>query len=346
MNLDTKYIAAGEDADFRMIRMWERLIEANGGISARLLFHIDNPIEVPGWRWAPKSLLASGVDDVVLGVNERMLRFLEDGFPQNPRGICLGVPTLLGLKVKLPGCRVIATPISPGYPLHPWPQVIRIFEDYILAQDERTGQWVRISDWYQTMKFCSWRHKQGGAYDKHQNGAMCRLIHSGDCAILMDRKLPLGIDKCHTFCLLQVQEVSPKEMQNIGHADDEGVVPLKGRRRMTLMLSALDERESHMMDKIKDLASVVAADMATIEFLQVQKCHEYGSREWEAAQSKVRKRMKEVMREAWLANPDLGQTMRDTTGEDLKECAWAYIPKLFSHNIVLTGLEGQLWFVD
>lgn len=346
MKLDTKYIAAGINANHRMIRMWEKLAEAKGGIPARLLFYIDEPIGIPGWRWAPKSLLASAVDDPVLGLDERVMRFHTDELSQTPGDAVLGVPTPIGLKVKLPGCRIIPVPLIPGLPLHAWPEVINPTEDQIVAQDEKTGHWFRILDWYRSKKLPTWTRKQRLEYDKREKSPLCRAVDTGKCALIMDQKWASdgGTRAC---CMVQVEELSPQELQNVGHHETEEYIPLKVRRERAVIMSAMTEAEGKMMSQIKDLAILVAKDTATDEFLEVQKIHKPGEEEWDAAEAKVRERMKAVMEEAWYADEKFQQTIKDTMGEDLDDYIWVFVPKIFSHGIALRQLkEQQLWFVD
>lgn len=346
MKLDTKYIAAGRDADHRMTRMWGKLAEAKGGIPARLIFYIDEPIDIPGWRWAPRSLLASAVDDPVLGLDERVMRFHTDELSQAPGDVVLGVPTSIGLKLKLPGYRIIPTPLIPGLPLHAWPEVINPTEDQIIAQDEDTGTWFRIFDWYRAKKIPTWTRKERLAYDKRENNPLCRAIDTGKCAFIMDQKWDLD-DGTKACCMVQVEELGGEELADVGHTEIEENVPLKARRERAVIMSAMTDAEGEMMCKIKELAILVAKDPATDEFLEVQKSYKPGEEEWDAAETKVRERMKAVMEEAWYADETFQQTIKDTMGEDLDDYIWVFVPKIFSHGIVLRGLrEQQLWFVD
>ncbi|GAO14019.1 hypothetical protein UVI_02035690 [Ustilaginoidea virens] len=335
LNLDTKYIAQGQDANHRMIRMWELLAREKGGIPARLVFYLDEPIDVPGWRWAPRSLLASAVDDPVLGLDERVMRFHVD--PADPNTFPLGVPTLLGLKVNLPGYRIAPTPILPGMPLHPWPDVINPTEDQVLVREETTGRWFRIMDWYRSKKLPFWTRKQRLAYDARENNPLCRAIDTGNCAILLDNELARD-HSAHICCLVQVESAAPDDVA--GHR------PLKVRRERSAIMAALTATENKLMDFVKGLAESVARDASTDEFLQVQRAHRPGSEEWDAAEEKVRDVMKEVMREAWYAHEELQKAVKDTMGEDIDDYIWVMIPKAFSHGVGLREAEGRWWIVD
>ncbi|KAK9443894.1 HET domain protein [Metarhizium brunneum] len=201
MRLDTKYIGAGLDANQRMIRMWEKMAEAKGGIPARLIFYIDESIDIDGWRWAPKSLLASAVHDPVLGIDDRIVRFHVDKNSTRPADVVLGTPTSLGLKIVLPGCRIVPTPLLPEFPLHAWPEVINPIEDKIVVQDEQTGRWFRIFDWYRSIKLRAWTDEERVEFDKRENGPLCRAIHTGKCALIMNQKVAMD-DDVEAACLV------------------------------------------------------------------------------------------------------------------------------------------------
>ncbi|KAG5973860.1 hypothetical protein E4U55_000231 [Claviceps digitariae] len=343
MNLDTMYIASATTAEERMARVWEKLAQDQGGISARVLFYLDDKINMPGWRWAPKSLLASSTDDSVLSLDERAMRFHIEHTQD------LGVPTSLGLKITLPGYRLIPASILPGLPLHPWPEVIKPSEDQILLQNEETGQWFRIIDWYRAKKLPTWTRQESLAFDKREESPLCKAIDTGRCGILVDETLAME-DSTRIGCLLQVEEISRGETTTlVGHTtvSNEPSIPLRARRDRSVIMSRLTVAERQMMSMIQHLAEVVAQNESTAAFLEVQKGFKPGSTEWKTAEEEVRQNMKQVMREAWLEHPDvLQQTMKDTVGEGMDDYAWVFIPKLFSHKIAMKELTEQVWIID
>jgi hypothetical protein len=310
-----------------------------------LLFFLDEQIDIPGWRWAPKSLLASAVDDAVIGIDERVARFHTDEDSTNPAE-GLGIPTSIGLKVRLPGYRIIPTPLLPDMPFHAWPEVINSIEDQVVVQNEDTGQWFRILDWYRSKKLPTWTRAERLAYDKRQNNPVCRAIDTGNCALIVDQKATVQ-ELTTAGCLVQVEELTTQQLRDLGHVDTEEHVPLKARRERSMIISAMGEEESKMMTNLRELAVKVARDPSTAEFLQVQKKHKPGEEQWDAAEEKVRQTMKKVMEEAWHADEQFQQTIKNTMGEDLDDYIWVFIPKMFSHAICFRELEErQLWFVD
>lgn len=346
MNLDTKHISAAKDDKQRMVRVWEQLSAAFGGISSRLLFFMDEGIEVEGWHWAPRSLLASSAHEhSIWSVDERTMRFVSTEMPDSPHKSAMGVPTLLGFKVTLPGYRLVPTPRLPTLPLHPWTDVIHPTEDQILLQDERTGHWFRMIDSYRSMMVGKWTREQKQEYDRREKNTLCTAIDTGACALLLDQRLSLD-ENIGTGCLVQAKEVADVELEAMGLDVRMNRGALKARRQRTVIVSPLTDAESRMMVKVQKLADIVARDPTTKDFLEVQ-VRDPKSEDCRVAEQAVRQRMKDVMREAWPDDAESRQTLRDTVGEDLDDFIWVMIPKLFSHDVKLTELsQSQLWFID
>jgi hypothetical protein len=74
LSLDINYVAAPDSAEERMARVWELIAKNRGGIPPRIIFYNDNPIDIDGWRWAPRSLLTS-MEESGISIDERAARF-------------------------------------------------------------------------------------------------------------------------------------------------------------------------------------------------------------------------------------------------------------------------------
>ncbi|PNY23089.1 Uncharacterized protein TCAP_06963 [Tolypocladium capitatum] len=294
MALDTGYIAAAPDAQGRMVRVWELLSRANNGLPVRIIFYAEETLDVPGWRWAPRSLLGSSVSDPVMGNDERVIRFAEQvtDVAQNDHGdrrlARAGIPTPLGLKVRLPGCRLVPKPHIQGLPLHPWSGVTGTIEDQLVLRDE-AGGWVRIFDWYRTKKMGVWTREEMSAYDKRMNGPLCRSMDTGNCALIYD--VPSALDQARTCCMVQVEDVGEGDIEEA--APDLGCeeTPLRARRERTVMISRLGDVEAGLMDMLRQLACKVASDEVTRGLLSI---HDQSSEAWKDGAAHVRARMKEV----------------------------------------------------
>lgn len=331
MKLDTKYIAAAPDAETRMARVWELIYKSQGGLPSRVIFYADELLSIPGWRWAPRSLLGSAVKDPVLGVDERVLRLVGDE----------GIPTPLGLKVTLPGCRLLPRPLVAGLPLHPWPGAINATEDQIILQDIRSGKWYRIMDWYRSKKIASWTAEELSAFDREQNYPLCREIDSGKCVLIYDEKS--AVDGTVMTCMGQIVEVA-EDFEHDSITSAELQAGLRIHRTRAVIMSALGDDEIRMMMAFREMAGVVAMDQETSN---LQAIEDRDGEDWKSCIAKVKDKMKEVVAEAWKSRPEVRQTVEDTIGFDMEEYMWAFIPKVFSHDVMVEETPSeQLWFVD
>ncbi|AEO64793.1 uncharacterized protein THITE_2086288 [Thermothielavioides terrestris NRRL 8126] len=169
-----------------MARVWEAVARFffDGRLPAAMLFSADATLDIPGWRWAPRSLLGAnaGAAEGVMDLNTRMMRFhlAHAGIPTGssetaqpelltatasdqgnssattpasassdrrttPRQF--GIPTPLGLRVQMPGLILRASPLLPHLPLQPWEGTFnRPSEDYLFVREPATQQWLRLMD--------------------------------------------------------------------------------------------------------------------------------------------------------------------------------------------------------
>ncbi|PHH93408.1 hypothetical protein CDD83_3721 [Cordyceps sp. RAO-2017] len=338
MKLDAAYIASVSDAQQRMVRVWELLAQAGGGLPPNMILNVDEPLDVPGWRWAPRSLLGSATDESVLGISERIVRFnVETG--EGHQG--LGVPTPSGLQVRFPGYRLAPRARLPGLPLHPWRGLTGPAEDQVLVYDKSKSRWFRIVDWYYSRKVGTWTDEERQSYHKQQDGPLCRSIHTGNCCLIW---APPWIDDGPRMCCMV--QLEPDQVNAISRPSDarQAEIALPARRERTVILSALNEIESRVMHYMQTLADSLAEDSATREYAEIG---EQSGPKWQAAKIRVHGRIKDVVAAAWESEPWLQRAIADTFGNDLDEFVWVMVPKLFSHHVELEALpENQLWVVD
>lgn len=334
MALDTKYIAAAPDAETRMVRVWELLAKSHGYLPARLIFYADDVLSIPGWRWAPRSLLGSSVKDPVMGIDERVLRLAGNASLQ-------GIPTPLGLKVAFPGCRLIPSPRVTGIPLHPWPGAINASEDQIIIHNEENGKWYRIIDWYRSKKLATWTDEEKTAFDRKQNDPLCREIDTGKCVLIYDENS--RADDTLVACMAQIEEVD-EGFEHDSITSTQLETTLRVHRTRTVIMSILTDEEIRMMAIFRGLATSVAMDQVTVNLLAIA---DRESEQWKSCMDKVKNKMKEVVAEAWKSSPELVQMVENTIGQDMGDYMWAFIPKVFSHDVVIEETpREQIWLVD
>jgi hypothetical protein len=342
MDLDARYISATLDAEERMTRVWELISRAKEGLPSKMIFYLDEALSTPGWRWAPKSLLGSSAGDSIWSFDHRALRFNDMIFPEESDYSNFGIPTPMGLKVKLPGCRLKPQPLVPELPLDPWEGFIPN-EDEILLQDNVTGRWMRIIDWYRSTKIVAWTTEERMAYDNKVNKPLARSILTGKCALLYDQEQAHDVGT-RTCIMVQVDELDEAQRVDPSLNLGEGESALMARGRRPVILSPLTEADERMKNTLKGLACRVAADKVTQDLIKIDRGDELARKDGLSA---LRKRMEEVMAEAWISDPELEQSVKDLIGDDMAEYMWNYLPKSFSCDIYMHEMpDGQIWFVD
>ena len=116
LSLDVRYVVEPDHAEDRMVRIWELASKKFRGMSAGLIFSEHSCIDRKGWRWAPRSLLNSGVGDEV-SFPGKSARFLPEF---NNKMVPQGRPTPQGFRVQLSGGTLSVRSLPRGAPLHPW----------------------------------------------------------------------------------------------------------------------------------------------------------------------------------------------------------------------------------
>ncbi|TLD23969.1 hypothetical protein PspLS_06410 [Pyricularia sp. CBS 133598] len=90
--------------DQRMARVWEVYAERHEGkVPSRLIFHNIKPIRIPGWRWAPRTLLRRGEDWILQPPGWRMQTQHRDAEGEEVGQIVPG-----GLLMATPGADSVA----------------------------------------------------------------------------------------------------------------------------------------------------------------------------------------------------------------------------------------------
>ncbi|RDA88279.1 hypothetical protein CP532_0300 [Ophiocordyceps camponoti-leonardi (nom. inval.)] len=316
LGLEASDIATFEGQDRRMALVWDLVAREGGGLPSGFIFNIDEPLDVPGWRWAPRSLLGAFTDDSVLGIDERIVRF------EVKSPAMLGTPTAEGLRVTLPGCRLLPRSRLHHLPLHPWPGLISPAEDQVLVRDETSGRWFRIVDWYFSRKVGSWTEAERTAYHRQQDNPLCRAIDAGDCGLVWTAA---STDDSPRMCCM-VRFLNNRR-------GNDGIARV--RRERTVILAALGKTETRVMDRMQLLADEMANNC------QVQELIESGELQL------VQEKMKHKLATTWESEPWLQAALRETLGDDLEEeTVWAMVPKLFSHHIEMVPLGEKVWAVD
>ncbi|CAK7212754.1 hypothetical protein SCUCBS95973_001570 [Sporothrix curviconia] len=351
LGLDQAKVVAVSDAQERMARVWEMVAsKLGGGVPARILFSSDATLDVPGWRWVPRSLLGASdaAKESMMDVNHRIMRFQswreihrqsEEMQSRNSRNDkTMGIPTPWGLRVSMGGFLLSSAPLFPHLPLHPWENVAGAREDMILAKHVPSGRWLRLMDFYRLEKNRRWTSDERRQYDRQTNNLLCRLVDNGRQALLCDTRIQ---DGNHQQSLMVHLEDGWHQPSGAGTRQI-----LRAHRERMLVLDWASPAQTVVAEGLLDLARKVAQDEATAHLLHTM--DKVSSREESnGALEQVKALMKTVMAEKWKTDAGFVEAVRDTRGPDMEHLLWAEIQMRCSHNIQCHDVdESQVWLID
>ncbi|CAK7226462.1 hypothetical protein SBRCBS47491_006240 [Sporothrix bragantina] len=352
LGLDQTKVVAISDAQERMACVWGLIAsKLGGGVPARILFSSDATLDVPGWRWVPRSLLGAShaAKESMMDVNHRIMRFrswrethreAKPGIeiPSKSSDNSMGVPTPWGLRVRMGGFILSSSPLLPDLPLHPWENVAGAREDMVLAKHMPSGRWLRLMDFYRLEKNRKWAANERREYDRHTNNPLCQLIDSGRQALLCDTSLQEG--NHHQSLMVQLKD---------GWHQPNGTGlrrTLRAHRERVLILDWATPAQTTVAEGLQQLAETVAKDEATTHLLQSMDSMPV-QEEGKEALDRVKALMKTAMAEKWKTDAAFVEAVRDTRGPGMEHLMWAEIQMRFSHNITCHDVpESQVWLVD
>ncbi|KAL1894027.1 hypothetical protein Sste5346_006169 [Sporothrix stenoceras] len=344
LSLDQKYVVGASTLQDRMVRVWELIAKKLGGtVPARILFSSDETLDVPGWRWAPRSLLGASdaTKDSVMDVHHRIMRFRawrSDEFEAEDTMRASGVPTPWGLRVQMGGYILKSIPLLQHLPLHPWERVAGSHEDMILVKHSASGRWLRLMDFYRLEMSKKWSPEERREYDRRTDNLLCRLIDSGGQALLYDRSPQKG----QYYPSLMVRFEDGWNQQ----ADVGARQTLRARRERMVIFDWASPAHTIVAEGLEELALKVAKSDVTERFLKAMD----SVSDWEQgrrAMDQVKDYMKAVVAEKWAYDPAFVEAVRDTRGPKMEDLLWAEIQMRFSHSIVCEEVpDSQAWLVD
>ena len=323
MPIDIDDILSVADQDSRMVRVWSQLSQQIGGIPSAVLFFKDQRLDVPSWRWAPRSLLSSDTSPTV-DSNGRIIRW--GRYP-------LGQSTSLGLQVQLPGFRILPTPRPPRTPLCPREGIDRPKESY-LALRVSDGVWCRIIDSYRALSHNGWDEEEL-QYDPQQDRPLRRLIQEGNCAVILTNPTPLAT-------LRDDYPILPGILVQVVSQSAQGIAV---RFRMHVMLTNLLPIEIQILETTKNLAERLRDEPITQELLSIS---DRDSERYRTVLDQVRLRMKDLIAQAYEDHPWLEDAIHESIGAGHKDHIWVNIAAWFAQDDVVDRVEEEkkVWFVD
>ena len=313
-----------------MVEIWRLAATILGGLPTRLLFYMDEPLDPPGWRWAPKTLLSPPLSSNIVELDAKFMRFAIDELSVDQPAVALGTPTPLGLKANLRGCIINAHPHGERLPMNPWTEVLNSTEDQIVIFNEERNAWYRVIDWYRSRNISVWTREEKLAYDKKADCPLHKSIATGHCALIYDAHS--AISETMVACMVQINN-------DLSNPDN-----LVVRRERTVLIAAIGEKESHVLSMISKMAQDAALDSVTTDLVGIE--DKQGS-EWETSLTKVRERLKGMAKTLIETDSSFLEDVSDTMGAGLEDFIWVLPPKLFPCRAVMRDLPAtQTWSVD
>lgn len=344
LGLDLARILGESSAQKRMAVVWEMAAKMLNGIPPKAIFFVDNPLDVEGFRWAPRSLLAADIEgDQSVDANNPYAerKFLESSLDLTHRYttfVCdsntimaelVQGPNAKGLRGRYPGFRIQVTPHEGSYgtglseeeALHSWMGVLYwMVEDTVLLREEETGRWYQMSDYHLSRMISKWTQEQVRQWQLGVGLRICSNTHTGRCAVIRNAS------ESWTEAGLLVSVESEGEEFFVG-------------RKLNVLIAKLSEAESVVADTMSGLAAQVASEKVTRDLVAQQS---------PIARDKLKERMQQLVSEAWEARPDFAAAAIKTRQfGDVRREGWVSLIKLFSHRISLVPTpDDQVWLVD
>lgn len=313
-----------------MVEIWRLAAGVLGGLPTRLIFYMDEPLDTPGWRWAPKTLLNPPLSSNIVDLDAKFMRFAIDELSVDQPAVILGTPTPLGLKANLRGCIINAQPHGNHLPMNPWVEVLNSTEDQIVIFNEERNAWYRVIDWFRSRNVSLWTREEKLAYDERAACPLHKSIATGQCALILDAQS--AINETMVACMVQIDG-------DLSSPDN-----LVVRRERTVLIAAIGEKESRVLSLISKLAQEAALDSATTELVDIK---DKQGGEWEAGLTKVRKRLKEMAKTLIETDSSFLEDVSDSMGAGLEDFIWVLPPKLFPCRAIMRDLPAtQTWSVD
>ena len=339
MDLNLNEILNVKEKNVRMQKVWQLIAAKKGGLPMQVIFFQEPRIDVPGWRWAPKSLLTwdGGSHELM---NTRFLKWSEKN---------LGKITDRGLRVQYPGYRIKVAPetgdrkpqLLPGFPRCP--------EFNLRVRDINTGEWYCIYDKTHAWLNQTWTEEERKAYNELALFPLHDIAEMGDSGLLLNssnNKIPTVHEGLFGTILALQSPDSPEEglMVRRGRVV---VVSLVRPQVMyiynTLRRLALDVRTSDLAEKHRAIYERLARECdGSPDLLEAAIAN---SEELGTSVKQIEKEMQRMV-EMVAATDDQFVTAVEESGEVHLNSVWVWIYEFVAHDYVGEKLAEQVWFVD
>lgn len=355
LGLDVTRVLNESSAQRKMAVVWEMAARMLNGLPPMAIFFVDNPMDIEGFRWAPRSLLAAdslGDQDGDAKCTLAKREFCESSLDLSHRYSRLGCVAgttmaelvldtdVRGLRGRYPGFRFQVQPheglcemaLGMEAALHPWTGVLPwVVEDSIYVREEDTGIWYQLCDYHLSRMIRRWTQEQTREWQLSVGQRLCGRMHSGRCAVIRNTN----------------RYASSQEGGLLVSIERDGEDELFVRRGLNVLIAKLSQAESLVADTMVALAAQLAREEITMEFLAQQPSS--SSPRWSSTRKQLKERMQQLVSEAWDTRPGFATAAAQTHqfGDDVRRDGWVLIAKVFSHRASLVRVpDDQVWLVD
>lgn len=351
LGLDLTRVLSEDSAQRRMAAVWKMVAEMLKGIPPKAIFFVDNPLDVEGFRWAPRSLLAADVEgdqdvdannpyaerkfhDSWLDLSHRSARFGYDADTKMAE-LLIRDGKAKGVRGRYAGFRIQIKPYTGLHEtvekeaLHSWSDVLPWkAEDSVFLKEESTGDWYRLCDSHFGRMIGRWTPEQVQQWQLKTGQRLCGEMHTGRCAVIRDAKASAG----------RSTETSA-EAGLLVLVEHEGDGELAVRRRLNVIVYRASETDSVVAETMSELAAQLASEAVTVAFLADRS---------QSSKERLMERMQQLVAEAWDARPGFADAALKTRHfGDVYRDGWVLFAKYFSHRASMSRTPvDQIWLVD
>lgn len=350
-------VVGRDAAQKRMAMLWKTLAKKMNGLPSSMIFYVERSLDIEGFRWAPRSLLASGLeifstDNIaVSGIEQhlplelgyRLLKF-HQRMPSLEAGEIVHNTDYRGLCVIFPGYRMlvqahdISSNVGEKSSLYPWDAIPIGCESQIFLKLRHTEKWFRMYEHSPTAFSAEEADREKPLWTRETQRQLSKDATTGRCALIRD---PAYLDR-HSENLSLVEHclLVLIDRQNNGQ--------LIVRRQYNVLLVELSPAATLVANTAMELAARIAGSQVTADLIDQQ--HQ-NMLQHSATMEKIKdtmSAMSEMVAEAIETRPGLRDALKESFFEyGGVATGWELIAKYFSHHIELEEIpDTQVWIVD
>jgi hypothetical protein len=339
LGLEPRSVAEIQGRDARMAHIWTMLARADA-VPPRVIFYVDEHVQLPGFGWAPRSLLNMGPDSHLVNLNlavrfDSLLPFQRGFDPEKNPAHRAATLTAQGLRVVYPGFKVKLRSWRPGGSLDGWMGLCADAPEHaLLCRDVASRRWYKVLSTYRSQVVSAWPVERRKQYDSQNPWPLYREIRRGDVALIKDTES--GSMGAATYLMVRILS-RPHDQRKQGMTE----AVLHGESLCSVNISAYDDTHCRFLDALSELSSQTSAKLASL----------YGDGDGtraETSANNVMTLMQELTEQRLDDDEAFAHGFRTIMGTAVpRENAWRAVAMWLPVELVLDKLpDDQVWIVD